>query len=182
MGDTIEERIEAKLKDKSRLFDEVIEGLADVDLRQTLTEEELFGLFGLKPPRMVAEEKARSGWQQIDAAGFERLVASLYEKMGYAAKVTQRTRDGGIDIESWRQQATGPERVLIQCKHWPDGMVGENHVRDLYGALSARQDVDRAELVTSGGISRDARRWAQGKRLRLVDGVELRMLLSRYGL
>lgn len=181
-ANTIEERIEEILKRKAQLFDETIEGLADVDLKQSLTEEELFGLFGLKPPRVVAEEEDRSSWQQVDAAGFEQLVAKLYERMGYVVKVTQRTRDSGVDIQGWRQQATGPERVLIQCKHWPDGMVGEHHVRDLYGALSARQDVDRAELVTSGRISRDARRWAQGKRLRLVDGVELRMLLSRYGI
>ena len=87
---------------------------------------------------------------------------------------------GGIDINCWRQQPTGGERVLVQCKHWPDGVVGENHVRDLYGTLSARQDIDRAELVTSGCVSRDARRWAQGKRVRLVDGIELRSLLLKY--
>lgn len=181
-ANTIEERIEEILKRKAQLFDEVIEGLADVELKQSLTEEELFGLFGLKPPRVVAEEESRSSWQQVDAAGFERMIAELYSKMGYTTKVSQRTRDGGIDIEGWRQQATGPERILIQCKHWLDGVVGEPHVRDLYGALTARQDVHRAELVTSGRISRDACRWAQGKRLRLVDGVELRMLLSRYGI
>ena len=145
-----------------------------------MTEEELFGLFGLKPPRVIAQEEAKSGWQQVDGSGFEQLIAKLYEAMGYVTKVTQKTHDGGIDIEGWRQQATGSERILIQCKHWPDGLVGENIVRDLYGALSARQDVDRAELVTSGRISRDARRWAQGKRVRLVDGIELRSLLLKY--
>jgi len=179
-ADTIEERIDEKLRGKQKLFEEVIEGLADVDLKQSLTEEELFGLFGLKPPRVIAQEEAKSGWQQVDGSGFEQLIAKLYEAMGYVTKVTQKTRDGGIDIEGWRQQATGAERVLIQCKHWPDGLVGENIVRDLYGALSARQDVDRAELVTSGRISRDARRWAQGKRVRLVDGIELRSLLLKY--
>jgi len=181
-ANTIEERIEEILKRKAQLFDETIEGLADKDVKQSLTEEELFGVFGLKPPRVAAEEEARSSWQQVDAAGFERMIAELYSKMGYTTKVSQRTRDGGIDIEGWRQQATGPERILIQCKHWLDGVVGEHHVRDLYGVLTARQDVHRAELVTSGRISRDARRWAQGKRLRLVDGVELRTFLLRYGI
>ncbi len=178
--DTIEAGIDKILRGKQELFDETIEGLADVDLKQSLTEEELFGLFGLKPPRVIAQEEAKSGWQQVDGSGFEQLIAKLYEAMGYVTKVTQKTHDGGIDIEGWRQQATGSERILIQCKHWPDGLVGENIVRDLYGALSARQDVDRAELVTSGRISRDARRWAQGKRVRLVDGIELRSLLLKY--
>ena len=53
---------------------------------------------------------------------------------------------------------------------------------ELYGVLSARQDVDRAELVTSSQISRDARRWAQGKRLRLINGAELRSLLLKYNI
>ena len=74
---TIEEGIVKILKRKEDLIYEVIEGLADVDLKQSLTEEELFGLFGLKPPRVVAEEEARSGWQQVDAAGFERMIAEL---------------------------------------------------------------------------------------------------------
>ncbi len=178
--DTIEARIDEILKRKAQLFDETIEGLSDVGLKQSLTEEELFGLFGLKPPRVVAEEEAKSGWQQVNGSAFEQLIAKLYGAMGYTTKVTQQTHDGGVDIEGWRQQATGSERILIQCKHWPDGVVGENLVRDLYGALSARQDVHRAELVTSGRISQDARRWVQGKRIRLVNGIELRSLLLRY--
>lgn len=48
--DTIEERIEKLLERKGKLFDEVVEGLSDVNLEKVLSEEELFGLFGLTPP------------------------------------------------------------------------------------------------------------------------------------
>lgn len=181
-ADTIEARIDEILRRKAQIFNETIEGLADVDLKQSLTEDELFGLFGLKPPRKVAEDEAKRDWQKIDGVGFERLVAKLYEAMGYVSQVTRMSRDGGIDIECWRQQATGVERIMVQCKHWPDGLVGESPVRDLYGALSARQEMHRAELVTTGRISRDARQWAHGKRIRLVDGVELEALLTKYGI
>jgi SNF2 family DNA or RNA helicase len=178
-ANTIEERIEDKLRYKAQLFKETIEGLADADLRQSLTEEELFGLFGLKPPRIVERERAEREWRVMDHAEFERRVAALYEGIGFRTRVTKRTRDGGVDIEGWREQATGLERILIQCKHWPNATVGEQEVRDLYGVLSSRPEIHRAILITSGRISSSARHWARGKRLELVDGVKLQALIAR---
>lgn len=52
--DTIEERIEQLLERKKILFEEVVDELADVTLERVLSEEELFGLFGLTPPRRAA--------------------------------------------------------------------------------------------------------------------------------
>lgn len=48
--DTIEERIDDILRTKRQLFQEVVDDVS-LDLAQTLTEEELFGLFGLAPGR-----------------------------------------------------------------------------------------------------------------------------------
>lgn len=46
---TIEERIENILVQKQRLFDDLVDDVT-IDLRMRLSEEELFGLFGLAPP------------------------------------------------------------------------------------------------------------------------------------
>jgi SNF2 family DNA or RNA helicase len=46
---TIEERIDAALANKQRLFDEIVDGVS-LDLTTALDEGELFGLFGLAPP------------------------------------------------------------------------------------------------------------------------------------
>jgi len=46
---TIEERIDAILRSKQLLFDELIDDVT-IDLRSALTSDELFGLFGLLPP------------------------------------------------------------------------------------------------------------------------------------
>ena len=46
---TIEERIDHVLREKQILFDELVDGVS-IDLKSALTSEELFGLFGLKPP------------------------------------------------------------------------------------------------------------------------------------
>lgn len=55
---TIEERIERLLEQKKILFREVVDELADVNLERVLSEEELFGLFGLKPPRQQVVDSA----------------------------------------------------------------------------------------------------------------------------
>lgn len=47
--DTIEERIQQILTRKQELFDELVDDVS-IDLTSRLTGEELFGLFGLKPP------------------------------------------------------------------------------------------------------------------------------------
>jgi len=46
---TIEERIDAALANKQRLFDEVVDGVS-LDLTTAFDAQELFGLFGLAPP------------------------------------------------------------------------------------------------------------------------------------
>lgn len=55
--DTIEERIQKKLEGKRGLFDRVVDDLSDDGLQKVLSEEELFGLFGLKPRRALAQQR-----------------------------------------------------------------------------------------------------------------------------
>jgi len=53
--ETIEERIEQLLERKRILFQEVVDELADVSLERVFSQEELFRLFGLTPPRRTRE-------------------------------------------------------------------------------------------------------------------------------
>jgi hypothetical protein len=56
--DTIEERIEELLAKKRQLFNSVIDDLSDAGLKRVLSEEELFGLFDLKPRRAASAKAA----------------------------------------------------------------------------------------------------------------------------
>lgn len=60
---TIEERIDQLLERKKILFHDVVDELADVSLERVLSEEELFGLFGLKPPRRI-HDAVREGYPE----------------------------------------------------------------------------------------------------------------------
>lgn len=66
--DTIEERIEKILERKKILFQEVVDELTDVSLERVLSEEELFGLFGLTPPRRVREHPREPTRTAVDSS------------------------------------------------------------------------------------------------------------------
>ncbi len=107
--------------------------------------------------------------QVIDPFAFEEYVAQrLFARQGYKVINTQDSKDGGVDIlvtDRYGQQA------VVQCKRYR-GTVGSPTVRELYGTM-IHSGATRAFLVTSSTISDDARKWAAGKPLTLIDGKRL---------
>jgi SNF2 family DNA or RNA helicase len=55
--DTIEDRIAQLLEEKQRLFDNVVDEVS-LDLDRLLSAEEIFGLFGLRPPGRSGSRKS----------------------------------------------------------------------------------------------------------------------------
>ncbi len=106
---------------------------------------------------------------------FEAWTSLLFQLMGYHVRNTPDTGDHGIDLEVWNADVG---RGLVQCKRYR-GSVGEPAVRDLYGTLMAAH-ATRGWLVTTGAISRQARDWAAGKPIELLDGQALVALARRY--
>ena len=105
------------------MFSEVFDDLTDKDLESKLTEEELFGLFGISPPRRQAADKGRSvgkgavDLDKVTPQEFEQLVSRLFSRMGYSTKVTRFSKDGGIDIYARKLTEANRENLMIQCKH-----------------------------------------------------------------
>lgn len=56
---TIEERIEVILVRKQQLFEEIVDDVS-LDLKAILTAEEIFGLFGLTPPKNIKTKRERT--------------------------------------------------------------------------------------------------------------------------
>jgi restriction system protein len=119
----------------------------------------------------------RRGWpalslEQLAAltpAEFEEYVAQrLFARQGYTVQNTPDVKDGGVDLLV--MDAHG-RRAVVQCKRYR-GTVGEGIVRDLYGTM-IHHDALMAFLVTTGGISEAARRFAAGKPIGLIDGPRL---------
>jgi restriction system protein len=111
--------------------------------------------------------------QAMSPGEFETWVQQLFRSRGYFTTNTPDGADHGIDL--WVVSPQG-ERAIVQCKRYR-GVVGEPVVRDLYGVMQ-HEAAARGFLVTTGGISAAAGRWAQGKPIDLIDGPRLAMLAA----
>lgn len=68
--------------------------------------------------------------------------------------------------------ARGHERFLVQCKQWRAQQVGVSVVRELYGIMAAER-VAGGYVFTSGTFTRDAKAFAAGRNIELLDGREV---------
>jgi restriction system protein len=79
---------------------------------------------------------------EVEKIGFEQLVVSLLDKMGYggqikdAGQVTQKSNDGGID-GIVKEDVLGLGRIQFQAKRYArDNSIGREDVQKIVGALA----------------------------------------------
>jgi restriction system protein len=112
-------------------------------------------------------------WQQ-----FEQLVAAIFREQGF--QVEERGGhgpDGGVDLVLKK----GTEKYLVQCKHWRSIKVGVPVVRELYGAMAAEGAVG-GFVATTGQFTADAKRFVEGRNIRLIDGRQLSKQMNKKGI
>jgi hypothetical protein len=101
----------------------------------------------------------------LEPGEFEGWTGMLFQLMGYGVVNTRDVADHGIDL------IVSNERVrcgLVQCKRYR-ATLGESTVRELYGTM-IHENADYGWLITTGGVSRQALEWANGKPIELWDG------------
>lgn len=107
--------------------------------------------------------------QSITWENFEVLVGETFRRMGYKIKERGGAKaDGGVDLEAW----AGNKKVIIQCKHWKKTSVGVNIVREMYG-VCMHENASVVYIVTCGFFTKDAKAFASGKPVYLVNGYQL---------
>lgn len=117
---------------------------------------------------------------RLSGIEFEDLIIHLLTKMGMAVEGTRRTGDGGVDAIAVSHEPIRGGRFVVQCKR-QGANVGEPEIRDLYGAMH-HERASKGIFVTNSGFTSQARTFAMGKPLDLIDGITLNKLLSQYGL
>jgi Restriction endonuclease/Bacterial PH domain len=134
------------------------------------------------PPPQVGADPATPSipLETIDPLAFEELTRQLLERMGYQARLTKASHDGGIDIEAFDPQPIRGGRIVVQCKKYSN-VVGVPYVRDLYGVVQ-HEGATKGILITTSHFSPDARAFAQDKPLELIERHDLEELLRHYGL
>ncbi|WP_180268731.1 restriction endonuclease [Streptomyces sp. Ru87] len=116
----------------------------------------------------------------MDPIEFEELVAELFRSMGMQAVTTQRSNDGGVDVDALDPDPIRGGKIVVQVKRYRN-TVPPSAVRDLYGTV---QDAgaNKGILITTSRFGPGAHTFANGKPLTLIAGDELVGLLGRGGL
>lgn len=113
----------------------------------------------------VAEGGDRSALESISWGDFEILTAEVFRRKGFSVERRGGNgADGGIDLQMWH----GKDKYLVQCKQWKSTKVGVNVVRELFGVMSAEGAVG-GFVVCSGGFTKDAQKFAEGRSIELVS-------------
>ncbi|MFC6061191.1 restriction endonuclease [Streptomyces ochraceiscleroticus] len=117
---------------------------------------------------------------EMDPLEFEELVADLFRAMGMQAVTTERSGDGGVDVDALDPDPIRGGKIVVQAKRYRS-TVPPSAVRDLYGTV---QDVgaNKGVLITTSAFGPGSHAFANGKPLTLIAGTELVDLLSRHGL
>jgi restriction system protein len=114
---------------------------------------------------------------------FEHLVRELFDKelahSGGEVKVTQASRDGGVDAIAFDPDPIRGGKIAIQAKRYTR-TVGVSAVRDLYGTV-LNEGATKGILVTTSDYGPDAYEFARGKPITLLSGANLLHLLARHG-
>ncbi|GAB7029802.1 restriction endonuclease [Streptomyces sp. NPDC021749] len=117
---------------------------------------------------------------EMDPIAFENLIAELFRAMGMQAVTTQRSGDGGVDVDALDPDPIRGGKIVVQVKRYRN-TVPPTAVRDLYGTVQA-EGANKGVLVTTSRFGPGAHTFANGKPLSLIAGPELVDLLARYGL
>ena len=93
----------------------------------------------------------------MDWEDFEHLIRELFEKEfsvnGGEVKVTQASRDGGVDAVAFDPDPIRGGKIVIQAKRYTN-TVGVSAVRDLYGTVLN-------EGATKGNTCINSRLWCR---------------------
>ncbi|WP_436774585.1 restriction endonuclease [Yinghuangia sp. YIM S09857] len=127
-----------------------------------------------------ADDDAVPNLLEMDPIAFEGLVAELFRARGLQAVTTQRSGDGGVDVEALDPDPLSGGKIVVQVKRYRH-TVPPTAVRDLYGTV---HDVgaNKGVLVTTSSFGPTSYTFARGKPLTLINGDELVDLLAQCGL
>jgi restriction system protein len=112
--------------------------------------------------------ETRMSWGQ-----FELLAVEAFRRRGF--QITERGSSG--DDGSRNLQLTrGRQRFIAHCKAWRQSVVDIGAVRELYSIVIVSK-ADGGFVITTGTFTQEARTFAAGRQLQLIDGPTLRELL-----
>lgn len=135
------------------------------------------------PYGVIGELDGSDNLAAMDWEDFEHFIRELFE-MEFAAdggevKVTQASRDGGMDAVVLFSDPIRCGKIVIQAKRYTN-VVDVEAVRALYGVMH-HEGAMKGILVTTAYYGPDAYEYANANRITLIDGGNLLHLLEKHG-
>jgi len=116
--------------------------------------------------RLLDAQSGTNSLRDMNWREFEMLTGEAFRRLGYAiVENGLGGADGGIDLILRKDGKT----ILVQCKQWRNQRVDVKVVREMFGIL-VHEGADAMKIVALGDYTPDARHFAQGKPIELVDG------------
>jgi len=138
--------------------------------------------FDMVDPRFVEEADVLSGLDQrpnlmeLKPDEFESLITNLFTRMGLETRMTQPSRDGGVDCVAFDNRPIFGGKVIIQAKRYKN-TIPVSAVRDLFGSVH-NEGASKGILVTTSGFGKASFDFAKDKPLELLSGSNLLYLLK----
>lgn len=100
------------------------------------------------------------GMKELHWRKFEKMVAALFQKMGFTVEVTQSSKDGGKDIYIAKNEVFGKVLYVVECKQYASGApVGVGVIRSVCGVLGMDSCRPTGGIIaTTSYFSRDAKK------------------------
>jgi restriction system protein len=127
--------------------------------------------------RYIDKKQPRETFLNQTPRDFEKLVASLYQEIGYAVSLTKPSHDGGIDIHAEKNQPTLKEKLIIQCKNYTSN-ISVDDIRSLLGVVTSTK-ATKGVLVTSSDFTKEAKKFAnENPSIELINHKQLSTLFN----
>jgi hypothetical protein len=129
----------------------------------------------LPPPTPQPRRALTLTLEDLNWENFELLVGEIFRRKGFEVEISSGLgADGGKDLTLRRDG----EVRLVQCKFLSaENKVSVMAMREFYGLVVAEK-AKRGIFITTGVYSRDAREFAEGKPIKLLERRDIEQLMA----
>jgi restriction system protein len=107
--------------------------------------------------------------EELSWKEFVVYIMVLYKKLGYRLEGESGVRAAGVDLKMKRDGSL----ALVRCKKYYVRKVSLSMLQEFYDAMKKEPALKKGYFITTGFFSHDARKFASGKPIELVDGARL---------
>ena len=122
-----------------------------------------------EPEKLRTDGELLDCLRQMTPTDFEHFIADLFSRFGYNTQTIGGIHDEGIDVIARKDDITN----YIQCKKYITRKVSLRNIRDFYGAIIDFIGNGTGYLITTNVFTNEAERFANGRRIVLIDKFNL---------